>query len=369
MINKKRLLKTFLDLVKIESVSLKEARIMCYIQKELAKMGIASSFDSAHKKIQGECGNLFAYVKGTEKGSPVILNAHVDTVKTKKVRPQIKNGYIVSDGTTILGADCKAGVAQILEVLHILKEYHLAHPDLQLIFTVAEEIGLRGASAIRKKNLKADFALVLDGGELNEIVVQAPTQDNFEIKVLGKAAHAGIHPEDGISAISLASQAISKLALGRIDHETTANIGIISGGVATNIIPEKVYLKGEARSHSLKKLKQQMDKIEKVFQQVCKKNQAQLYFKKQRIYPAFKISPQDSCIKKISRSLKKMGMAPVFKITGGGSDANIFNHLGVKSIIIGTGMDRVHTKNERIKTSDLYQGAEMLQNILGEICQ
>lgn len=368
MINKKRLLKTFLDLVKIESVSLKEARVMRYIQKELQKIGIASSFDSAGKKIKGEVGNLFAYVKGTEKGSPIILNAHVDTVKTKKVYPCIKNEYILSDGTTILGADCKAGVAQILEVLRSLKEHRLAHPDLQLIFSVAEEIGLKGASAIRKNDLKADFALVLDGGELEEIILQAPTQENFEIEIIGKAAHAGIHPEEGISAISVASQAIAQLSLGRIDHETTANIGIISGGVATNIIPEKVYLKGEARSHSLVKLKKQIHRIESTFKKTCQKKGAQLIFKKQRIYPAFKISPQDRCVQKISQIMKKMGMVPIFKSTGGGSDANIFNHLKVKSVIIGTGMDRVHTHQERIKINDLSKGAEMLQNILGGLC-
>ena len=245
-INKKRLLKRFLKYVKVTSLSKNESLFAGLLRKELKSLKISSRRD--------EIGNIFADVKG--RGPCILLNAHIDTVGPgENIKPQIRFGMINSDGRTILGADNKAGVAVIMELLQMLKEQKVPHNNLQVVFTVQEEIGLYGARAIKRGWLHADFGFVLDGGDIDTLYNRAPTQYNLTAEVTGKAAHAGIHPEQGINAITVASEAIAKMKLGRIDRETTANIGIIKGGTATNIVPEKVEIKGEVRSHNIAKLK------------------------------------------------------------------------------------------------------------------
>src|SRR3989338_11179715 len=237
MINKRRLVRTFKRLVRIDSLSLHEGKMVRYLKKELRSIGIRS-FEMG-KVRGGEVGNLIAFLPGKGLSHPrIMLNAHVDTVSPgKKIKPFEKSGYIYSDGSTILGADNKAGVTAILEILRVIKEKKLAHPPLRFIFTVAEEIGLLGAKALPEKVLNAEIGLTLGGGDIDQIIVKAPSQYNLSATIIGRAAHAGIHPEEGINAIRVASEAIAKMKLGRIDKETTSNIGVIKGGTATNIIP------------------------------------------------------------------------------------------------------------------------------------
>jgi tripeptide aminopeptidase len=222
VIKRHRLINTFKQLVRLDSLSLHEAEIIRYLKKQLK--GLALNNYEAGRPKEGEVGSLIVEVPASGVKEPrLLLNAHLDTVSPgENVRPLQKDGYLTSDGKTILGADDKAGVAVILEILRVLKEKKLPHPPLLVILTVAEEIGLVGARALPEN--------LLDN--------RAPSQCNLTVKVFGKAAHAGIHPEEGINAIKVASEAISKMKLGRIDAETTANIGLIKGGRATNIIPE-----------------------------------------------------------------------------------------------------------------------------------
>ncbi len=361
MINKKRLINTFKTLVQIDSHSLKEEQIIKYLQKELKKLGIKSSLTS--KPDKGEAGNLIANIPG--KGPVVMLNAHVDTVgHSRRIKPVEKKGYLVSGSNTILGADNKAGVAAILEILKTLKEKKLPHPALQIVFTVAEEIGLVGARVLPKSKLKAKFGLALDGGDINEIVNKAPSQFNLKATIIGKAAHAGIHPEDGINAIKIASEAITKMKLGRIDKETTANIGIIKGGRARNIIPDKVKIEGEARSHNKKKLVKQIKHMQKTLYQACKKHKAKLKIKLTKIYQSFEVKKTSKVIKLAVSVVKSAGIKPIVKQTGGGSDANVFNALGIPTIIIGVGADHVHTKKERLPIKDFIKGTEIIIKLL-----
>jgi len=217
VINKKRLVSRFIKYVKVDSLSKNEAKFMKLIRKELAAMGIRSVEDNAGKRIGGDSGNLYAFIKGNAKGAPrMLLNAHVDTVMPgENIKPRIRNGRIFSDGTTVLGADNKAGVAVIMEVIKTLKERKIQHGDIDVLFTVAEELGLMGSKFINKKLLKADFGYVLDGGDVDKVINKAPSQDSIEIKITGRAAHAGVHPEKGINAIKVASAAISGMKLGR----------------------------------------------------------------------------------------------------------------------------------------------------------
>jgi len=298
-----------------------------------------------------------------------LLNAHLDTVGPgDKIRPRISYGVITSDGKTILGADNKAGVAAIMEVLEVLKKDKIPHGDLQVIFTVQEEIGLLGARGIRKNWLKADLGYVLDGGDVDTLIYKAPTQYNLTAEIIGRAAHAGVHPEAGINAIQVASQAIAKMKLGRIDRETTANIGIIKGGVATNIIPEKVELKGEARSHSPRKLKSQVKHMQRCLAQACRKNRAFLKLNVDNVYDSFDLATNEKVVKLAEKALANLNIKPQLKATGGGSDANIFNALGLKTLIIGVGADRVHSKNERLPIEEFLCGAKFLLEIIRENC-
>lgn len=358
ILNKGRLIKRFLKYVRILSPSEHEKEFANLIKKELRAL--------RYKPYQDSMGNIFVDVKGDDRSAPCIfLNAHIDTVAVnKRIKPRRHHGIITSDGTTILGADNKAGVAVIMEVLEILMRDKISHGDLQIIFTVQEEIGLKGSKNMRQSWLNADFGYVLDGGDIDEIIHKAPSQYSLEAEVWGKAAHAGVRPEEGINSIKVASEAITKMKLGRIDKETTANIGIIKGGTATNIVPEKVELHGEARSHSLRKLKAQIKHMQKCLTSACHRHKAHLKAKIKHVYGSFDISKNDKVLKIAADSLYDLGIKPKIKQTGGGSDANIFNSLGVKSVIIGVGADRVHTKAERVKINEMCDGVKFVLEIL-----
>jgi len=361
MINQRRLIKTFKQLVKIDSLSLKEGKMVKFLQKEFDRLGL--KYHQAGKPKGGEVGNLIVEVPGDE--PTLLLNAHLDTVAPgEKIKLVEKKGYIRSDGKTILGADNKAGVSAILEILRVLKEKKVKHPRLQIIFTVAEEIGLRGARTLPKKILSADFGIALDGGDIDEIIYRAPSQKSITATIYGKAAHAGIHPEEGINAITVASHAISKIKLGRIDKETTANIGMIKGGKATNIIPDEVEIKGEVRSHSLRKLEKQIEHMEDILRRTCAKFGARLKLDVEKVYQSFEVKKPGKILKAAVAAVKKAGMRPLLKSTGGGSDANVFNATGIPTIIMGVGADHVHTTAERIKVKDLVRGTEVLLDLL-----
>jgi len=364
MINQRRLVITFKKLVKIDSLSLQEEKIVKFLQKELSRLGYRSFL--AGRPREGKVGNLIVNIVGNGVKRPcLLLNAHLDTVSPgKNIKPLEKNGCLSTDGSTILGADNKAGVAAILEVLRVLKEQNLKHPPLQVIFTVAEEIGLLGAKALPPKLLKADLGITLDGGEVQKVIYKAPSQYNLTATVIGKAAHAGIHPEEGINAIKVASEAISRMKLGRIDPETTANVGIIQGGKAVNIVPDEVLLKGEARSHNLTKLDKQLEHMERVLFKTCEKYRARLKLRVERVYKAFEINKKSDLISLVNFAFKASHIQPELEKTGGGSDANIFNDLGIPTVILGVGADRVHTTREQIKIEDLAKGTENVLNLL-----
>lgn len=364
MINKRRLVRTFKKLVRIDSLSLREGKVARYLRKELRAIGIRSY--EVGRVRGGEIGNIVAFVPGNGINSPrLLINAHIDTVSPgRKVKPVERRGCIYSDGTTILGADNKAGVAAILELLKVIKEKNLEHPPLRIIFTVAEEIGLAGAKALPEKVMNADFGMTLDGGNIDTIINRAPTQYNLTANIIGRAAHAGLHPEEGINAIKVAGEAISKMKIGRIDRETTANVGSIKGGKATNIVPEEVELKGEARSHNLRKLDRQIEHMERVLLMACQKYRARLKMKVEKVYKSFEVGKSSKVMSLVIFGMKRAGIMPVIKQTGGGSDANIFNEMGVPTLILGVGAHHVHTTREQLNIDDFVTGTEMILSIV-----
>lgn len=355
--NDKIQIKRFIEYVKIDSESGQEERFAERLISELKKLGFKPSRD--------KIGNIFVNIKGTSAGPTILLNAHIDTVTPgKNIKPRIVGGKVRSDGKTILGADNKAGVAAIVEALTIIKKDSIPHGNLLVIFTVQEETGLYGSKHIDRKKLKADFGFVFDGGGPATIHHAAPAQKNIEVWIKGKAAHAGVHPEQGINAIKVASVAITKMKQGRIDFETTANIGIISGGKATNIISEDVYVKGEARSHNLKKLKKQLDHMIACFKKSCEKYKAKLKYKIIDMYPSFKVSPHAKIFKLLKRSYRLSVISYKLKPSGGGSDANIFNKYGIPSIILGVGAHDLHGVKERLNIREYEKGIKMIVELI-----
>ncbi len=255
MINRERLAETFTALVKIDSVSKEEGKVSKMIQGMLASLGADIVIDDAGEKIGGDTGNLIARFKGNTEAATMLLNAHMDTVEPGRgIVPVFTDGVFTSQGDTILGADDKSAIAIILEVLKVVGENNLACGPLEVVFTICEEIGLLGAKYLDFNTISANYGFALDSADTRGVVTRAPSANHLEFTVHGKEAHAGAAPEKGINAIQIAGKAIADLDLGRIDAETTCNIGVIEGGLATNIVPNLVKVKGEVRSHDDEKL-------------------------------------------------------------------------------------------------------------------
>ncbi len=352
------LIDTFLELIAIDSESLSERNVVDCVASRL-KPYVDSIFeDDAGSKIGGNAGNLIATIKGTLKDAPTImLNAHTDTVKPGiGVKYTIDGDIIKSAGQTILGGDDKAGVAVILEMVRRLKEEKVPHGDILIVLSVAEELGIKGAAVIDPKHLKADFGYVLDcTGKAGGIFVASPTHDKIDAVITGRAAHAGIEPEKGVSAILTASKAIAAMKLGRIDEETTANVGVIRGGRATNIIPDSVHIEAEARSHNMEKLEKQIAAMKKALEDAASEAGAGIDIKIDREYVNYRISEDAPVVRTAIAAAKALDITPELKTSGGGSDANIFNVLGLPSVPLGTAMSKCHTKEEEISISELEE--------------
>jgi tripeptide aminopeptidase len=272
MINQQRLIQTFLDLVRIDSPSGHEAEIGRDLDARLQALGLQTEMDAVGNLV----GRTLAGAKGS--GDWLLLSTHMDTVGVDRgIQPVIRDGVIYSDGTTILGADDKSGVAAVLEVLTVLREQELPHPPLEVVISVGEELGLYGARQFDTSRLRSRHGIVLDaGGPTGNIVVSAPSQDNIRLTVHGVSAHAGAEPEKGINAIRVAAEAIAAMPLGRIDAETTCNVGIIEGGTARNIVPDQVKIIGEARSRDNAKLEALTASIVQAFQDAANRSGARL---------------------------------------------------------------------------------------------
>jgi tripeptide aminopeptidase len=365
-INRDRMLDQFLSLLRINSPPLKEGQIAAYLQNELRKLGFEVLVDSAGEATGGEVGNLIARKQGRRDAPWLMLSAHMDTVQpTEGLEPVVEGGVVRSSGNTILGADDKASLAIILEAVRALDEDEAPRGPLEVVFSIAEEIGLRGARTMDLSQLRSKFGYVLDSGKpVGGLITAAPTHDLLTVRVRGKAAHAGAQPEAGVSAIQAASAAIAAMKLGRIDEETTANIGTIHGGQATNIIPDFVEIKGEARSHSTEKLDQQVRHMIECFQQGAARYGASVEVETERAYTAYKVPDSDPLVQWAFEAGSRVGIEPTTRAGGGGSDANIFNAKGIRSVVMGVGYEDVHSTSERIAVDDMVKSAEMLYQLV-----
>ena len=373
MVNKQRLAETFKFLTEIDSISKEEGVLAAKIREILVSMGAEIWVDNAGERIGGDTGNLIAKFKGNTSVSPLLLNAHMDTVEPGRgVKAVLKNGTFTSDGTTILGADDKSAIAILLETFSVLKENNLAHGPLEVVFTVCEEIGLLGAKHLDFSLITAKYGFAVDATDTEGIVTRAPSANHLEFEIHGKDAHAGAAPEKGINAILLAGKAIAGLELGRIDAETTCNIGIIEGGMATNIVPNRVVVKGEARSHDDEKLNQITDQIVSAFKGVVddykEKHSDNLLprvdIRINKDFSRTHIPSDHPVVVLATRAAENLGRKMKTKTSGGGADANVFFEKGILTGVLGTGMRDMHSVRESVNLDDMVRTSELLLEII-----
>lgn len=360
----------FVQLASIDSESRDERAIADVLIHDLKELGAEVIEDCCKKSTSGNTGNIFARIPGTIDVKPILLCAHIDTVVPGKgIQPRIVDGKVCSDGTTVLGADDKSGVAEIICGISRVKAAGLPHGPLEILFTVSEEIGLLGAKCFDKSHLKSAFGYAFDAQNIGDLVLGAPSQNSISITIHGKEAHAGVEPEKGINAIRVAAEAIANMPVGRIDFETTANIGVISGGMATNIVPNKVEIKGEARSHNPQKLAQVCADIRQAVDNAVAAHQGHTHqahadYHQETEYQAFRVADDAPVVTLARKALEAIGVSANTYVGGGGSDANIISAGGVPMVICGTGMMRYHTVEEYIEVKDLINGMAFVEQLI-----
>lgn len=367
LVNVSRLVDLFKELCLIDAPARAERECVDYVKALLTEMGLEVREDEAGEAIGGNAGNVIARLKGNLEGAPkIFLSAHFDTVEpTAGLVILDEDGIIKTDGTTILGADDKGGMAPAIEAIRILQETGAKHGDVYLIFCVAEEIGLLGADEVDFSEIDVDFGYVLDTGPpVGSFVTRTATHDKLDVVIRGKPAHAGKDPECGISAIEVMSRAISKMKLGRIDPETTANFGLVQGGTAVNVVCPYVQLRGEARSTNEETLDAQIDHMIECLTEATNHFGAKLEIDHRRHYRSYEIDDNEQVVQVAKRASEALGFVPELRTTLGGSDANKFNAKGVKSIVVATGMQKIHTHEEFIAVKDLIDTAELAYQLI-----
>jgi tripeptide aminopeptidase len=355
LINEIRLVEDFLELVKIDASPGNERAVADRVKEKLTELGLTVEEDQAGKAIQGNCGNLIASLTGDMGSIPLFFAAHMDRVKPGDgIEPAISGRMIHSTGDTVLGADDIVAVAAMLEAVRVIKEDGLGHGPLEFIFTVAEEMGLRGSRQLDISDIRADGGFILDGdGPVGTITHQGPTKYTFNAKVRGRAAHAAINPAQGVSAILVAAEAVAHMRLGQIDAATTANIGTIHGGTAVNIVPENVEITGEARSLDAAKAEAQLQHMREAIEAAAEKYGAIAEINAEKSYEGFAISRDDPLVKLAEQAACAGGIEPRLKTSVGGSDANIFNANGKKALNMGVAFQQIHSSKEHILIDDM----------------
>lgn len=358
-VNETRLLNSFLEYVQIDSETGMERDMAQRLEQELRALGCSVAYDDAGERLGCNVGNLYAVLPGDETLEPILFSAHMDTVKPGLgIVPIVEDGVIHTDGSTILGGDDKSGVAAIMEALKVIQEEQLPHPPLEIAFSIHEEGGVLGAANLDYGRLTAKKAVVMDSsGAPGKIILAAPGQYKLNVEIHGRSSHAGVSPENGISAIQVAADAIGKMKLLRIDEETTANIGAIHSQFSTNVVPDLLTLSGEARSRNNDKLEEQAQHMLECIKTSCEKFGASYTGGLTLTYPGYKIPEDDPFVARVKEACVKTGLTPLLGASGGGSDANHMNHHGITAIPLATGMSKVHSTEEFLLVEHLEQTA------------
>ncbi len=366
MINKNRLLSTFMDYVQIDSETKNEKAMGQRILKDLENLGLKTCTDQAGKNLNSNMDNIYCYIPGNNDKETILFSAHMDTVTPGVgIVPYIDGDYVKSKGNTILGADDKAGIVAILEAIRAITENNLPHRPIEIVFSIGEEGGVNGAKQVEFSKLTAKKGIVLDsGGSPGKIVISAPGQNRINARIIGKTSHAGGCPEEGISAVMVAAQAVSNMRLLRVDNETTANIGTFKAVGPTNIVSPLVEIEAEARSRKSDKLEFQTNHMIECLTQSCHKYGASLEYTLEQCYEAYAFDHNDEYVNMFADVCTSLGLEVMKIPSGGGSDANIYNKKGIKTIVIGCGMELVHTVNERLNINDFENAAKVVLELM-----
>jgi tripeptide aminopeptidase len=350
-----RVLATFVELVAIDSPSGCEAAVGRRLGELLAGAGMTVRFDDAQKRTDSECGNLIADLPATASGRTVVFSSHMDTVEPGRgIVPVVENGTVTSRGETILGADAKAGLAAIIECVRVLGEADVPHPAVRVLVTVGEEMGLQGAKALSEADCAGDMCLVLDAdGAPGGIVTAAPTHFTFKASFAGRSAHAGVEPEKGASAVEAACRAVAAMRLGRLDDDTTANIGAIKGGGATNVVAASCELTGECRSLDADAAETVRTEMDAALRAAADQAGATVRVSWTKEYWGFRFPADDPLVAIVEEACVAAGVTPFRFRTGGGSDANVLASKGLPSLVLSSGMRDVHSTKESLRVADL----------------
>jgi len=357
----KNLIDTFFKMVQIDSESGEEKEFIDYLKNLFTK------------ELKAECttdsyGNLIAKIraKNTTRTEPGLFGVHADTVKPgKNIEPVLKDGIISSKGETILGADDKAGIAELFEAIRTAEQY----PPLEIVVSREEEIGLSGSKNIDASLIKSKTGFLIDMDALETIVIGGPSYMSIDVDITGKAAHAGMEPEKGISSIKAASHAISMLKEGWIDEETTVNVGVIKGGQVLNAVPEKTNVRIECRSRSHEKCLRQSNLIKEVFLVAAKALGAQAEVKMELLMKASHISEDAEVVGVLKRAVSSVGLKPNVQIICGGTDASNYNEKGIETVVMGMGVKAEHTKEENIAVADMEKAVDIIQHLFKELSE
>jgi tripeptide aminopeptidase len=355
MLDKDRLIKTFIELIKIPSESPNDKEFIAYVENLFTKMGA--------KCVKDKFGNLVAKfsAKNSETKEPIMFCCHGDTVQPGiGIEPVIEGNEIKSKGETILAGDDKGGIAEVIEMLRSAK----AHPPIEVLITRCEEISPSGAEKLDYSMIDSKRAYVIDLDASNEIIIGGPTYIKFEAIFHGLITHAGLTPEKGISSIRAASEAITKLPLGAIDHETTANVGIFKGGKNVNSVPDLARIEAECRSLNHEKALKLVEEFKKVFNDVSNKHKTRLELNVVKDLKAYSVSPDSKLVKMAAREMEKLGLKPDIKPLTGGTDASHISQHGIETVGLGIGVRDVHTTDEKAIISEMVDVTKVITAIV-----
>lgn len=360
--SRNRMVRSFTNLVGIDSVSKDEGKIHQYLKEELTAIGMTVKEDQSMKETGLGSNNLLAVYDGGQNQKSLFFSCHTDTV-TPGVGIEVieKNGVLFSKGETILGADDKAGIAILMEAIQRIKEEEIATGKIEFVFSPGEEIGLIGASALDMNLIEADYGYVLDSAlEVGRVTIASPTLYMYEVNLTGRAAHAGLEPEKGISCVSILSEALKKIKIGRIDAQTTANIGAIQGGEATNIVMDHLLVKGEVRAIDPQVAEQLIDEMKKAFETAAQKFGGQVTIDVKKMATGFNISDEEPVMSLFIQSVENLGYPLLREASGGGSDANIFNLGGKTCVNFSIGYDKIHTTDELLVIDEMEKAVNLV---------
>jgi tripeptide aminopeptidase len=349
------LLDLFLALCETPSPPGSERPVADLVTATLDELGLAWEEDDCGAAVGSDAGNVLCRLPGRRGGTPIVFCSHLDTVPPQgPIRPVVEDGVVRNAGGTILGADNKSAVAVMLEAARRVLAEDRPHGGIELLFTVKEEVGLLGAYAFDRALLEAEVGFVYDqAGPIGEIILGAPSARSIEARFHGRAAHAGMAPEEGRSAILAASRAIADLRLGRVDAVTTANVGMIEGGAARNIVPEHCRVTAEARSHDEQSLVTLVQEMVDAFAFAASLSECTVETEVRTQYRGYRFRDDDLPVQLATQALTRCGLTPTTSLSGGGADANALHEHGLPCLNLANGMAEIHTPDEHIAVADL----------------